>query len=723
MEPFPNLLPIAPIPLVGFALVALCALPVGAREYHAAPAAATLATQSGFPKQKPGMEALTTLYTFGNPTPDEQLQLELLNRARMFPAAEGIILAGLTDPDIIDYYKFYGLNLPVMKAEFAALPATPPLAPNQFLTIAARSHSQWMSTNGLQTHDEIPSGPGGNSTERITAAGYTWISASENLYAYSLNPLFGHAGFEVDWGVGTNGMQSPRGHRINDHASSFREVGVGIIQSSANGMGPQLLTEDFGQAPNSNVFITGVAYFDLNGNSFYDLGEALSGVTVTSSGSTFHCLTAVGGGWVLPFPRASGSRTVSFTGPHLTQTTTGTINAGLDNVKLDLKLNYTAPVFTSAAQGYVSLPTSVTFTAVPGISSYRFTAFSKAAAPAENCENTTKVTPTLSPGYALVDPNVQQQGSASFHLAMPDGYDQFVELNTLYMAGTSPGIAFQSRLGWATADQTARMEIKEEGASDWISVFAQNGTDTQGEITWKTRNANLTGWAGKYFRLRLRYAVVPGGAYFPDVDSSSAWFVDAIQFADIAALTPLVVSTLNTEATTYTPGSAGTSIFRCEPLNGTVSLPSGWQTFTAQGLSGYMAWARGYETAKALPAGTLALAPAADFDADGQENFYEYAMGSSPTQVLSAATPGPRLTTTATAANFDYIKNTALTDLTFRAELSLDQFHWKGPGQVGAPAGFTDTLLSTNGSLQLRRASIPLLSIQRAFFRLAVQLN
>jgi hypothetical protein len=164
-------------------------------------------------------------------------------------------------------------------------------------------------------------------------------------------------------------------------------------------------------------------------------------------------------------------------------------------------------------------------------------------------------------------------------------------------------------------------------------------------------------------------------------------------------------------------------VFRSEPLNGTVSLPSGWQTFTVQGLTSYMNWARTHEIASGLSAGAIALVPAADFDADGRNNLYEYAAGSSPTQVLSSAPPGTKLKIIGTAVNFDYVKNTALTDVTFRPEVSLDQLTWKSPGQTGAPVGFTDTLLSTNGTLQTRRASLPLSSAPRAFFRLAVQLN
>ena len=35
------------------------------------------------------------------------------------------------------------------------------------------------------------------------------------MFSYAKSPLHGHAGFNVDWGSGDNGMQTGRGHRIN----------------------------------------------------------------------------------------------------------------------------------------------------------------------------------------------------------------------------------------------------------------------------------------------------------------------------------------------------------------------------------------------------------------------------------------------------------------------------------------------------------------------------
>ena len=77
-----------------------------------------------------------TLYDFGNPTGDEQLYIELINRARADPPAEGARLAASTNPS----------NTP---------------------------------------------------QDRVIAAGYSYNSMAENAYAYYSNTFRGHAGFQV----------------------------------------------------------------------------------------------------------------------------------------------------------------------------------------------------------------------------------------------------------------------------------------------------------------------------------------------------------------------------------------------------------------------------------------------------------------------------------------------------------------------------------------------
>ena len=256
------------------------------------------------------------LYSIGDPTNEEQYYLELINRARANPTAEGIRLALTTDPNVLSAYTAFGVNLVLMQSQFALIPGAPPLSMNATLMNAARAHSQNMLQNNYQGH----SGPDGSLTTRL--AGYTagangW-SIGENVYAYSKSVWYGHAGFEVDWGgtVATGGMQSPPGHRQNIHSTTFREVGIGVVLGSnggSGGVGPQLVTQDFGTVGGLLPFVTGVVYRDLNNNGFYDPGEGVGGVTVTIANVNSYAVTASAGGYSVPVP-GSGNYTVTFSG-------------------------------------------------------------------------------------------------------------------------------------------------------------------------------------------------------------------------------------------------------------------------------------------------------------------------------------------------------------------------------------------------------------------------
>ena len=275
-----------------------------------------------------------SIYSIGQPTNEEQYYLELINRARANPTAEGIRLALTTDPNVVSSYNYFGVNLVLMQSQFALIPAAPPLSMNETLMNAARAHSQNMLQNNYQGHN----GPDGSLTTRLAAytAGANGWSIGENVYAYSKSVWYGHAGFEVDWGGGaaTGGMQSPPGHRLNIHNSTFREIGVGVVLGSNGSVGPQLVTQDFGMVGGQLPFVTGVVYRDLNSNGFYDPGEGVGGVTVTIANVTTYAVTANSGGYSVPVP-GSGNYTVTFSGGSAptTQKNVSVINA--QNTKAD----------------------------------------------------------------------------------------------------------------------------------------------------------------------------------------------------------------------------------------------------------------------------------------------------------------------------------------------------------------------------------------------------
>lgn len=274
------------------------------------------------------------LYSIGEPTGEEQLYLEYINRARTNPAAEGARLATTTDPDVRRAIEFFGIDTLLFTAQMDALPPLPPVAFNAKLLAAARAHTADMLAHAYQDHIGTD---GSTAPSRMAAQGYNVSAYGENVYSYSRSVFYGHAAFEIDWGglPENGGMLNPPIHRLITHTPYFREIGVGVLDGSNGGVGPQLVTEDFALAADgNNPFLTGVVYADTNGNGFYDPGEGIGGVTVAVAGVEFYAITAASGGYSVPLPN-DGAFPVTFSGGGLpTLQKVATVVAG-QNVKVD----------------------------------------------------------------------------------------------------------------------------------------------------------------------------------------------------------------------------------------------------------------------------------------------------------------------------------------------------------------------------------------------------
>ena len=548
-------------------------------------------------------------YDFGNPDGNEQIYIERINRARANPTAEGQRLATTTHPGLIDVYAYASVNLLVMKSEMSLLAIQAPLVPNAKLMSAARGHSQWMFTNAQQAHDQ-PDGPnfvptdGKTFSERLVNVGYynTLISGqpdctrAENVYAYSDDDEYSHASFEVDWagplytGSQTDGMQNPRGHRSNIHSGIFREIGIGVVKGTntknGNTVGPEIVTQDFGRLnvypANASYFGTGVAYYDLDGDNFYDVGEGIAGLRVDVSDQTsYYCTTAKGGGWVVPVPVSNKSvtRTVTFSGLGVNQAVNLVVPAST-NAKADLKLAYTAPSITSAAQTTTGSPHSFTFTpgVTGGVTGYRLTRWDKAAAAAENCDATTNVTAAITGGYSLLNSNIKDGTTgSSFHLANPTApTSQSFQLNPLYYGGSAGSLAFMSRLRTSTSSEKFKVQVKEEGTGTWTDVYSQTGGGPA-ETAFTARNASLTSMAGKFFRVRflLQFS---SGSYYGATTDDYGWFIDTISFANVSQLGSPVVQDFTGTSTSFTPTSPGEQLLLVQPIISTRAFPGTSQT-------------------------------------------------------------------------------------------------------------------------------------------------
>ncbi|RJP23411.1 MAG: hypothetical protein C4527_20105 [Candidatus Omnitrophota bacterium] len=294
------------------------------------------------------------------PTDEEQWMLELINRARMDPTAEGIRLANHADEAILNAYRFFGVNVETLKREFSNYPPRAPLAMNEQLLEAARRHSADMRDHRFQDHiGSDGSVPG----QRLDDAGYDWRGYGENVYAYGENVEHAHAAFVVDWGVAS------LGHRQNtlefEREPLWREVGIGIVRTvsakvlnstiklrkhqriapagvipkQADAVGPLLVTIDFAVPFAYTPQLLGVVYADLNGNQWYDIGEGLGGVTVAIMGSTRSASTFSSGGYAIPVS-AAGEYSVEASGGPLPSPLRKTfVFDGSNNVKVDFAVS------------------------------------------------------------------------------------------------------------------------------------------------------------------------------------------------------------------------------------------------------------------------------------------------------------------------------------------------------------------------------------------------
>jgi hypothetical protein len=280
------------------------------------------------------------LYTgTGDPTAGEQYVLEIINRARSNPFAEGTrlgidITEGLTPTD-------------------AALVAVkPPLAMNASLLTGARAHSSDMWTRNYFAHN-APAPGASTPDQRMTTAGYVFTAPfgwGENIAASSSGtPAQLEDNLMIDGGI------AGRGHRKNlldiYAGSPFREVGIGYysgasVQSNAL---KDLLTQDFARSFGSGPYLVGVVFDDTTGSSTYSTTNGCAGVTISlNPAGAFYGVTATAGGYSFPVG-TSGTVLVTATGGIFgASIITKAVNLTGENVKLDFKKSDVSIVDTDA---------------------------------------------------------------------------------------------------------------------------------------------------------------------------------------------------------------------------------------------------------------------------------------------------------------------------------------------------------------------------------------
>lgn len=262
-------------------------------------------------------------------TPQEQLMLELINRARMDPNGEA---------------KRFGISLNegVASGDRISKAGKEVLAGNDDLLQAADSHSDWMLDKDTFAHEETGGGgTGRNPDDRMEAAGYDFTAPSASGENISFRGSTGaidetqtivqqHADLFIDEGVGG------RGHRLNILSDFFKEVGIGQetgkFTDGGQTFNASMVTQDFAKS-GSGSFVTGVVYNDTTiKDDFFSVGEQVTGRTVTAGGGVSD-QTGAGGGYELKFA-AGGAQSIDFN--LAGGTVTVDLTLGATNVKVDI---------------------------------------------------------------------------------------------------------------------------------------------------------------------------------------------------------------------------------------------------------------------------------------------------------------------------------------------------------------------------------------------------
>lgn len=535
-----------------------------------------------------------TEYSIGDPTDEEQLLLELVNRSRSDAVAEVQRIVEIfdtgSDADIVNGIEFFNVDLELMQQQFTTLEQiAPPLSMNASLLAAARRHSLDMFENTFQQH----SGSDGTTTsQRLEAAGYVPRSASgENIFAFGDTTEHVHAALDVDWGTSASGgtvggMQDPPGHRLSIHNPTYREVGMGILMGTKTGLspftgtettvGPLIATQDFGVLQNSSAFVTGVAYYDLNGNSFYDVGEGIGGLRVDVDGADAFAVTADSGGYSVPVPSDS-SFNVTFGGLNFSDVLQVATVTNNQNVKVDFIPPYEEPALAPPPPLFSGTDNVLNFTVVSAATGYQFSQSVLDPAPWEEGAEPGESSGELSTGegYDPISSAISAAGSFSYHLVQPNFDNQMLTVNRDLLVQEGSELSFFTRLRAATENQVARAEVSTDGGVSWAEVWSQAGSGFPGEADFTRQVLDLSALAGEVVKVRFVYAFGSGSA-FTQIEDEFGFYLDGITVSNADQLGSTLLGDIgNTDSLIFKPAQPGRYLLQVRAVNQARRFPFG----------------------------------------------------------------------------------------------------------------------------------------------------
>jgi len=232
-------------------------------------------------------------------------------------------------------------------------------------------------------------------------------------------------------------------------------------------------------------------------------------------------------------------------------------------------IDYHPAVITGPAQPIISASNLYSFTAVSNANGYewRQSRLSNITF-TDGAENglTNFTVQASTNDYSVRDNSVKFAGTYSFHLAHTQPAPQILTLNRLLLATASSSVTFESRLGYASDIQIARVQVSSDEGNTWNDVYTQAGNNGPGESSFTLRTVNLGAYAGHTLRLRLMYDI-GFGSYFPQSSSGVGWYIDDLTLLNFQEVLSSTIATANANRTfSFSPTNTGPFLLEVRPV-------------------------------------------------------------------------------------------------------------------------------------------------------------
>lgn len=172
---------------------------------------------------------------------------------------------------------------------------------------------------------------------------------------------------------------------------------------------------------------------------------------------------------------------------------------------------------------------------------------------------------TTSAGYDVVQSALTGAGSAAYRLAHTRARgDESLQLPGSYLVSTASSLSFLSRLGIATADATARVQVSTDDGISWLDLYQQPGTSTSEsptpvESAFVLRTVPLAAYAGRTVTVRFVFSLPANGRGFdPGPTNAVGWFIDNVTLGNTQLVSASAPQRITAGTTfNFAPASAG----------------------------------------------------------------------------------------------------------------------------------------------------------------------